>query len=174
MGENRVCKGLQRTLIELMHNTNNWASSNAGSQEHWWISVNHDKENHKVHFHFVDYGQGILRSLERRSNPKIWSNFWNLLQNMVESNRKPEIIKSLLNGEHRTPEQRDHPYFRGKGLPSIRDALDRGQISNLQIITNDTYSDVQANKFISLSRDFNGTFVHWELEENNISEVWKT
>lgn len=171
-GEKRVCKGLQRTLIELMHNTNNHASENENDQEHWWISVNHDKEHHKVDFYFVDYGQGILKSLERKSNPKIWPKFLNKVKTMIELGSQPDIVKALLNGEHWTPEQRVQPYYRGKGLPSIKDALDRKQISNLHIITNNTYSDVKTAQYSHLSKDFNGTFVHWELGINNVNEVW--
>lgn len=171
-GERRVCKGLQRTLIELMHNTNNHASENANGQEHWWISVNHDKERQKVDFYFVDYGQGILKSLERKSNPKIWSKFLSKVKTMIELGSGPDIIKALLKGEHWTPRQRVQPYYRGKGLPSIKDALDRKQISNLHIITNNTYSNVSTAQYRHLSKDFNGTFIHWELGVDNVNEVW--
>lgn len=170
-GEKRVCKGLQRTLIELMQNTNNHASDEEG-EVHWWLSVNHDKAAHLVDFYFVDYGQGILGSLGHKSNSKIWNAFWVSFSKMIESGSEPQVIESLLNGEHRNPEQRKHPYYRGKGLPSIRDALDRKQISNLHIISNNTFADVGNKNFSRLGKDFNGTFIHWQLGQTNISEVW--
>jgi len=171
-GERRICKGLQKTLIELMHNTNNHASRSEDNQEHWWLSVNHDKENKKVDFYFVDYGQGILRSLERKSNPKIWNNFWDNFKKMIDLGSEQKVIECLLNGEHWSPEQRIQPYYRGKGLPSIKDSLSRGQISDLQIITNNTRSEVDSNNFIHLSKNFNGTFIHWKLEKNNENKIW--
>ena len=171
-GERRICKGLQKTLIELMHNTNNHASKSENNQEHWWLSVNHDKENKKVDFYFVDYGQGILRSLERKSNPNIWNNFWDNFKKLVDLGSEEKVIECLLKGEHWSPEQRIQPYYRGKGLPSIRESIDRKQISNLQIISNNTRSDVDLKSFVRLSKNFNGTFIHWRLEKNNENKVW--
>ena len=58
--------------------------------------------------------------------------------------------------------------YRGKGLPGIKTALIRNQISNLYIITNDAYANVCNNEYQKLSHAFDGTFVYWELTENNI------
>jgi len=172
-GKKRICKGLQKTLLELMQNTNNHASTSQEGEVYWWLSVNHNKEDHSVDFYFVDYGQGILGSLSHRANPKIWSKFWQNMEKMIESGSEPQIIESLLKGEHRSPKQRDRPYYRGKGLPSIKNSLDRNQISGLQVITNNTFTDVEKGSFSRLSKNFNGTFFHWKLCQENLNEVWR-
>lgn len=170
-GEKRVYKGLQRTLLELMQNTNNHASNKEG-EVHWWLSVNHDKNNNLVDFYFVDYGQGILKSLENKTSKRIWDGFWSSFKDMVDSNREPDIIKALLAGEHRNPKNRSDPYFRGKGLPGIRQVLEREEISNLHIITNNVFVETMHNKFERLNRNFNGTFYHWQLNKNNKNTLW--
>lgn len=170
-GEKRACKGVQMTLLELMQNTNNHASLKEG-EVYWWLSVNHNKDTNTVDFYFVDYGQGILGSLGLRNNPDIWTPFLDFFKKMVESDSEYKVIKSLLDGEHRNPVQRNHPYYRGKGIPSIKGALDKNQISNLHIITNNTFTDVANNDFRRLSKDFSGTFFHWQLCKDNINEIW--
>ena len=171
-GKKRVCKGLQRTLLELMQNTNNHASNKEG-EVHWWLSVNHDKHNNTVDFYFVDYGQGILKSLENKTSKKIWDGFWISFKNMIKSNREPDIIKSLLEGKHRKPEHRNNSYYRGKGLPGVMRVLNRNEISNLHIITNNVFVTTNPdNKFERMNRSFNGTFYHWQLHKNNINTLW--
>lgn len=56
-----------------------------------------------------------------------------------------------------------------KGLPDINMALKRDQISNLNIITNDVHANVEKKDFKSISKSFSGTFVYWELNQDNIS-----
>lgn len=78
-----------------------------------------------------------------------------------------KILNLILEGElHRT--STGH-YYRGKGLPGIKTALERNQIDNLYIITNDAYGNVCKNKFVTLQHSFNGTFIYWELTSNNIN-----
>lgn len=165
-GVRRFCKGLQRTLLELMQNTNNHASNRSG-EVHWWLSVNHDKTNNVVDFYFVDYGQGILKSLENKTSKKIWEGFRMSFRQMLDSSQEPGVIRSLLNGEHRDPKCRKDPYYRGKGLPGIKEVLDRNQISNLHIITNNVFIGITEDKFERLSRYFNGTFYHWQINKGN-------
>ncbi len=60
-------------------------------------------------------------------------------------------------------------YYRGKGLPGIVEALKRNQISNLHIISNDVYANVQTGNYTILENKFEGTFIYWELNEKNRS-----
>ena len=169
-GEKRTCKGLQRTLLELMQNTNNHADINKKGEKHWWLSVNHDKQNRKVSFIFIDYGVGIFESLKHKPNDNKWYGWYEKIKNRLIYGDNPEIFKLLLEGQMHLTVTGQH--FRGKGLPGIREVLYRNQISNLKIISNNVFADVFNNKFEKLNQEFSGTFVTWELNENNINLKW--
>lgn len=168
--EKRICKGLQRTLLELMQNTNNHASVSKKGEKHWWLSVNHDKTNKKVSFIFVDYGIGIFESLKNKPQDNKWFGWFEKLKDKLNSNFNYEILKLLLDGEMHMTVTGKH--FRGKGLPGIKEVFDREQISNLIVISNDVYANVNKNIYYRLDNEFSGTFVSWELNVNNINSKW--
>lgn len=165
--ETRRCQGIQRTLIELMLNTNNHADDSRQGEKHWWLSVHHDKLNRKVSFAFIDFGVGVFTSL---NNKREGSKFYKILEKIKESysfGANADLLKLILDGTlHRTATGK--PYH-GKGLPSIYRALERNQLSNLNIITNDVHANVSLNKFEALESVFSGTFVYWELNQENHS-----
>jgi hypothetical protein len=169
-GEKRTCKGLQRTLLELMQNTNNHADINIKGEKHWWMSVNHDKPNKKVSFIFIDYGVGIFESLKHKPNENKWFGWFEKIKNRLIHGDNAEIFKLLLEGQMHLTVTGQH--FRGKGLPGIREVLLRNQISNLRVISNNVFADVDNNKYIKLNEEFSGTFVSWELNEKNINIKW--
>ena len=169
-GEKRTCKGLQRTLLELMQNTNNHADINKKGEKHWWLSVNHDKPNKKVSFIFIDYGVGIFESLKHKPNDNKWYGWLEKIKNRLIHGDNSEIFKLLLEGQMHLTVTGQH--FRGKGLPGIKEVLSRNQISNLRVISNNVFSDVKNNKYIKLNEEFSGTFVSWELNEKNINIKW--
>lgn len=168
--QKRTCKGLQRTLLELMQNTNNHASVNQKGEKHWWLSVNHDKKNKKVSFIFVDYGVGIFESLKNKPEDNKWYGWFEKLKDKLLSGGNNEILKMLLEGDMHMSVTGKH--FRGKGLPGINQVLTREQISNLTIISNDVTADVKNNIYLKLKNQFSGTFVAWELNESNINSKW--
>lgn len=170
-GEQRTCKGLQRTLLELMQNTNNHAALNTKGQQYWWLSVNHDKISKKVSFIFIDYGVGIFESLRTRpeTNNK-WFGWFSKIAYKFKYGGNDEVFKMLLEGELHLTVTGQH--FRGKGLPGIKQVFDRNQISNLQIISNDIHANIEKNQYSKLNSEFSGTFVYWELNENNINLEW--
>lgn len=170
-GESRRCPGVQRTFIELMHNTNNHASDITG-EKHWWVSVNHDKNNRKVCFSFIDFGVGIFRSLdEKEPGDRFYG--WKLIFQKIfpwaDTNEK--LLKIILEGElHRTVTK---DYFRGKGLPGIKNALDNDRLSSLVIISNNVYANVSKNDYHLLKNELIGTFVYWEMNENIVNWSWE-
>lgn len=168
--EKRTCKGLQRTLLELMQNTNNHASVNQKGEKHWWLSVNHDKKNKKVSFIFVDYGVGIFESLKNKPEDNKWYGWFEKLKDKLTVGGNNEILKMLLEGEMHMTVTGKH--FRGKGLPGIKQVLDREQISNLSIISNNVNANMKNNKYLKLKNQFSGTFVAWELNESNVNSKW--
>jgi hypothetical protein len=169
-GEKKTCKGLQRTLLELMQNTNNHADIQEKGAKHWWLSVNHDKKNKKVSFYFVDYGVGIFESLKSKPTENKWFGWLDKLNNLLKYGGNDEIFKLLLDGEMHLTVTGQH--FRGKGLPGIKEVLMRNQISNLKIVSNNVFTDVSKEKYMKLSNEFCGTFVTWELNENNVNTSW--
>lgn len=169
-GTNRTCKGLQRTLLELMQNTNNHADLEEKGAKHWWLSVNHDKKCKKVSFYFVDYGVGIFESLKSKPNGNKWFGWFEKLKNKLQYGGNDEVLRLLLNGDMHMTVTGQH--FRGKGLPGLKEVLDRNQISNLRIISNNVYADIDKEKFFRLSNEFSGTFVTWELNKDNINAPW--
>jgi hypothetical protein len=166
-GEERFCKGVQRTLIELMQNTNNHAGKNPGEKK-WWVSINCVVPEKKVIFSFVDFGKGIFSSLSNQSVIHRWFDWYNRLS---KENGNDKILKYILTGNmHRTVTGQSH---RGKGLPGIYEAFEMNYLSNLFILSNDVLADVRNDRYIKLDLNFKGTFVWWELNEFNKSTTIK-
>lgn len=88
-GEERRCQGVQRTLIELMLNTNNHADDSKKGEKHWWLSVHHDKKNKKVSFAFIDFGVGVFTSL---NNKRQGSKFFGVIDKLKE---RIKIVSAL-------------------------------------------------------------------------------
>lgn len=164
-GEERRCPGVQRVLIELMHNTVNHASGDGEGHKHYWISVQQLKDENRTVFCFVDFGVGIFESLSRRrlTAESFVENVYRLF-GFISNARILELI--LTGGIHRTVTDQ---YFRGKGLPGVYEALRKNQISNLSIITNDVYFTATSNTYKIMNTEFAGTFYSWELSQANPS-----
>jgi len=164
--EPKRCQGVYRILMELMQNTHSHAKIGQEGVENWWISKNYDESNNTESFSFVDYGVGVFNSLEhKRPGTKFFGALDRIRRSITEpSNNK--VLQLILEGElHRT--STGH-YYRGKGLPGIKTAMERNQISNLYIITNDVYANVAAKIFVPLHNSFSGTFIYWELNDKNV------
>ena len=166
-GEERRCQGLQRTLIELMLNTNNHAVDSKKGEKHWWLSVHHNTEQNKVSFAFIDFGVGVFSSLNnKRRNSKFFGTLEKLRERVKYGNNS-ELLSLILDGTlHKTATNKS---YHGKGLPGINMALNRNQINNLNIITNNVHANVDQKDFKLISESFSGTFVYWELNQNNMS-----
>ncbi len=166
-GENRRSQGVQRAFLELMQNTHNHAEIGKEGDKHWWLSASHSKSKKKVLFSFVDFGVGVFKSLDSKKEGSKWGAWKKLMPQKHKYSNNAELLKLILNGElHKTVT--DKPY-RGKGLPGLKLLLERNQISNLYIITNDVKADVKNDIYNILDSNFSGTFVFWELNEQNLS-----
>ena len=62
--------------------------------------------------------------------------------------------------------------FRGKGLSSIKQVLDRKEIDKLYIISNNVFANIYENQYNNINCDFNGTFVYWELNKDSKGSKW--
>jgi hypothetical protein len=167
-GEERRCTEVQRVFLELMQNTNNHASLNKPGEHHWWTSISHnnvDASCKKVCFSFIDYGIGIFESLSNKQEGNKFFNIIPKLKKVLSAETNADILKLLLKGDvHKTA---TGEYFRGKGLPGIYEACNTNKISNLIIISNDAMMSYSENKYVRLKNKLAGTFVYWELNENN-------
>lgn len=163
-------KGLYRTLIELMHNTNNHANPNEQGEELWWLTVHHDKIQKKVTFVFLDYGVGIFKSLRNKKQNSKWYGIYDKLKKIVAYGSDANILEKILKGEiHRTATDLE---YRGKGLNGIYEVNQRKQISNLHIITNNVFANVSQDEYKKLDCEFNGTFVYWEIDKESEVNEW--
>lgn len=166
-----VNKGLYRTLIELMHNTNNHADYSTEGKEAWWLTVHHDKVNSKVAFVFMDFGVGIFNSLKNKPIGNILYGAYKKLQEIFMYGTDDKILKAILEGElHKTY---TNQLKRGKGLPGIFEVICRNQICNFQIITNNVCADVSKDEYRLIKCDFNGTFLYWEINKESEVIKWK-
>jgi hypothetical protein len=163
-GETKRCPGVQRTLLELMQNTNNHASQNKQGEKHWWLSVQNLSEN-KISFSFVDYGVGIFQSLEDKKQNSKFFNWKAKLEKIIKHETNAELLRLILDGTlHRTVTKQA---YRGRGLPGVYQVFVRNQISELVIISNNVVANVSKNQYHTINDNFNGTFVNFILEKNN-------
>lgn len=164
-GEIKRCPGVQKALVELMHNTNNHAEHTTKGNKHWFLSVQHIKKEKRVCFSFVDFGVGIFDNLDNKGRDSKWYNWDTHLLKLFKWSNNSELLKLILQGDlHTTVTKKS---YRGKGLPGIHDVLKRNQFNNLHIITNDVFADVGAKNFNKMKNKFSGTFVYWELTGDN-------
>ena len=163
-GTSKRCTGVQRTYLELMQNTNNHASLNGPNEHHWYTTVSYNKLKNKASFSFIDYGVGIIESINKNEKGKFWNSLSKIF-NILKPRDNGEFLRLLLDGSiHKTATGK---YYRGKGLPGIYKAFLDNKISNLVVITNDAMADCQKNVFKTLNNKFIGTYVYWELNETN-------
>ncbi|MBP3245205.1 MAG: hypothetical protein J6M59_08910 [Bacteroidaceae bacterium] len=163
-GEPKRCTGVQRTYLELMQNTNNHASLNGPNEHHWYTTVSYNKEKKKACFSFIDYGVGIIESINRNEKGKFWNSLSKIIS-LLKPRDNGDFLRMLLDGSiHKTATGN---YYRGKGLPGVYKAFRDNKISNLVIITNDAMADCQKNVFRTLTNKFVGTYIYWELNVDN-------
>lgn len=164
-GVEKRCQGVQRCIGELMLNTNNHAEIGSKGVENWWLYVSHNVEAKVVSFAFVDFGVGIFQSLKNKpSSSKFFGWFEKITEKFLHGDNA-NVLKLIMSGEfHQTVTGK---YYRGKGLPGIAEAMKRNQLSNLMILSNGALGNVATGEYRSLKVPFNGTYVYWELNEEN-------
>lgn len=158
------CTGVQQVYIELMQNTNNHASLHGPNEHHWYTTVTYNQEKNKACFSFIDYGVGIIESINKNEKGKFWKALSKIM-NLLKPRNNGDFLRLLLDGSiHKTATGH---YYRGKGLPGIYKAFHDNKISNLVVITNDAFADCARNAYKTLTNRFEGTYVYWELNSNN-------
>lgn len=165
-GKQRRCLGVQRVFLELMQNTNNHASFDSKGLHHWWTTVQYDEKLKKAYFSFIDYGVGIINSLRNDEHGKFY-NIIPKIRELFNPQNNAEMLSLLLKGEiHKTSTGK---YYRGKGLPCLFKACEDNKIANVVVIANDAKVEYTAGTNVKLNNSFAGTFIHWELNFNNVN-----
>ncbi len=170
-GEARRCPGIQRTLVELMHNTYDHAGEEKG-EKHWWISVEHDTHTHEVTFSFIDFGVGIFRSLEnKKPGEPLYGAMDYIKQHFPLAKTQVERLRLILEGK--LVESQSSEYYRGKGLANTYMRFHKKQISDLSIISN--YASIRAAQqdYHAIKNEFMGTFISFKMNKNTYSLKWE-
>ncbi|MBI3886241.1 MAG: hypothetical protein HY302_11000 [Opitutae bacterium] len=146
--------GLYRALIECMANTRDHASVEGKEQEAWWVSVHCNAEAKTADFAFLDNGVGIFKSIK-------WQNFTKRIAKSIFFTDQSSLLNDLL---HAHLGSRTELPYRGKGLPAILKAQQRGQITNLRLITNKAYLDATSGVGRVIKQEFKGTCLTWRIQ----------
>lgn len=170
-GEPRRCPGVQKTLLELMHNTHDHAGESKG-ERHWWLSVEHNAKGREVIFSFIDFGVGIFRSLENKGPDEPLAGALDYIKKLFPM-AQTQVEKLLLILEGKVRLTQTNEYYRGKGLAKIYDMYKHNMISSLSIISN--HASVNADKSDNhvVKNEFMGTFVSFKMNHNTYSLPWE-
>ncbi|HKZ42438.1 MAG TPA: hypothetical protein VJ044_15860, partial [Candidatus Hodarchaeales archaeon] len=150
-GLDRKIPQLYRAMGECMANTHDHAA-NQPAQKKWWLTSYHDEGSRITQFSFTDIGRGIFQSLKLKPHLKVYRK--------IGVTDNSQILKQIL--EKKIPSSTGLP-FRGKGLPAIFKAYNRGDIRKLVIISNDAHIDLDAGIQRKINPPFRGTFLYWEI-----------
>lgn len=170
-GESRRCQGVQKTLLELMHNTHDHAGRFKG-EKHWWLSVEHDTKEHEVTFSFIDFGVGIFRSLENKGPNEPLSGALEYMKKLFPmAKTQVEKLELILEGKVKLTQTNE--YYRGKGLAKIYDLYKQNKISSLSIISNNASVNADKHDYHVVKNEFMGTFVSFKINRNTQSLPWE-
>ena len=159
------CPGIYRMLIELMTNTHNHAEIGQKGSESWYLCVVHLEKEKKVIFSFVDYGVGVITSLQnKKPGEKMYGFLQGLLRFFASKPTNAEIVREIFLEEKQVSSTGQS--HRGYGLPSLYNSFIEQEIMNFNYITNDVRFDAQNKDFALLSENFSGAFIYWELNQS--------
>ena len=166
MGLDARRAGRTRGFIqEVMTNTYDHASKNKfqSERERWFLAARYCSEAKKASFSLIDLGVGIFKSVPKTWKEKLGSVPLSNLFNRQFDNT--DLMGEILRGDR---ESSTGLSYRGTGLPGLYDGLKRGNIDRLVIAANDTMTDIGKDvqlKFTTLSPEFSGTLIYWEIED---------
>ncbi len=149
-------------MIELMSNAFKHAySSGTGILfPRWYAFADYDSKN-TISFTFMDTGEGVPATVRKNFAEKI---------DILKIKSDSQYVVSALNGEFRTATGQ---YFRGKGLPKIRQFCRDGKIQNMRIITNSADVSVQEQSYVqkTINTPLCGTLYYWQIDISQLKGV---
>lgn len=148
---------LYEILVEAMSNTHNHANLGLQGECKWWLYVYNDPHKKTSSYSFVDLGVGIFGS----AVVQIYARILNLI---TFSNDR--LVDDLLEGKIHSRIEKDKE-LRGKGIPQIVKHAKHPHFKVFYIITNNVKIDLKTGGRETLHNNFKGTFLYWELINEN-------
>lgn len=143
-------------LVEAMSNTINHADKKKANIN-WWLYYFIDENEKTIKYSFIDLGVGIFKSASFDS----YRRFANIF---VPGNSL--LVKPFLEGKIVSSRENDNK-ISGKGVRQIINCAENPEFTKFTIITNDQIINVKDKTNQSLSRNFDGTFIHFEVSYSN-------
>jgi len=145
-------------LVEAMSNTINHADKKKANIN-WWLYYFIDENEKTIKYSFIDLGIGIFKSASFDSYRRIANIF-------IPGNSL--LVKPFLDGKIISSRVNDNE-ISGKGVKQIINCAENPEFTKFTIITNDQMINVKEKTNQSLSHNFDGTFIHFEVSyANNI------
>jgi len=155
--------GLFNTIGEIMTNSNEHGSDGSGIEiTPWWVSINKNEINDCYNITFLDFGVGILKSLEKKPKDSLYKR----AIEKINSDDKGKL-ESMFDYKKENTISSTGYSFRGNGIPSIKEMMEKNYYSNLNVITNKVKADISNNEYKSLNCNFSGTLISFEVSKNN-------
>lgn len=144
-------------LVELIGNATEHGICNR--KINWWMLRYRDYQKKCMVYVFVDMGLGIIKSYKKSGLP---------LRYLLRT--KNNIPLDALYGKLGSSTKKNN---RGRGLPQIREIIEKGLISDFILITNSVSLRYIDNEFIvSENPNFIGTYFSWTINKDNYI-TWK-
>ena len=141
-------------LVELIGNATEHGIKD--SNFNWWFK--YYIENRSIKFVFVDMGIGIIQSYKDSKIP---------LKYYFINNKN--ILSDSMNGILGSSTKKSN---RGRGMPFIKQIVEKGYISDFLLITNNVSVKYINGKFVYLrNKEFIGTYFSWTITKENF-ELW--
>lgn len=150
---------LYEILIECMSNTHNHASLKQQGECRWWLYVYNNPETQSTSYTFIDLGVGIFKSAHIDGYVKKILRKTGITSNL-------ELVDDLLEGKIHSRIEKDRD-IRGRGIPQIVNHSKNPFFREFYIITNNVKINLTNGDSVLLEENFSGTFLHWELTQNN-------
>lgn len=120
----------------------------------WWMYHYTDYKTRTIKFVFVDMGRGIVESYRKAGLPK-----------QYDRESDDEILMLALKGVLGSSTKEPN---RGRGLPQIRDMVEKTFISDFVLITNTVSLRYKNGRFEhTLHQNFIGTYYSWTISKEN-------
>ncbi len=125
----------------------------------WWMYHYMDYKTRTIRFVFVDMGKGIIDSYRKAGLSKQY-------QRMRDDEILLLALKGVLGSSTKEPN-------RGRGLPQIRDMVEKSFISDFVLITNSVSLRYQNGMFEqNQHQNFVGTYYSWTISKENF-HLWQ-
>ncbi len=155
-GINYDTDNIYNLLVEAMSNTINHADTKKANIN-WWLYYFIDENEKTIKFSFIDLGIGIFKSASFDSYRRLANIF-------IPGNSL--LVKPFLEGKIISSRENDNE-ISGKGVKQIINCAENPEFTKFTIITNDQIINVKDKTNQSLSHNFDGTFIHFEVSYSN-------